>query len=205
MPRKVSRPMKFRRMRRNMRRGIQSEGLPRRATTSIVVGVAVTGNQGLDFTPAQLLADYFRDPRLIRIYRYRIKLSILDYTQQYFQYQVLCVTDNIQGPFVCMTQPKQVSNVNTVQSVSIARDRSFWIRSSDEATKILDIKFLTFNSVKIILEITTYFNIEQDIINALSYTAKPYENDKKEEIEDDFLDLKVNSPPPSTSNGRRRN
>lgn len=170
-----------RRMRRGRRggfsRGRQSEGFGRRATTSCAVGASISGNQGITFTTEQLLRKYFQDPRLVRLTGYRIRINILDIAQPFLQYQVLAMMDNIGGPLVCQTQPKTITAQRSIQTVSIARDRSFWIESSDEVHTVLDIKFLAFQATKIVIEITTYFNIEQDEVTSLSsiVQATPYE------------------------------
>jgi len=167
------------------KRGGQSEGAGRKATTSVTVGLSVNGNQGLTFSCEQLLRKYFQDPRLVRINGYRIRISILDIQQPFLQYQVLCVTDNIAGPFVCMTQPMQITNNKSVQSVRIARDRSYWISSADETPKILDIKFFAFAQTKIVVEVTTFFNIEQDLVNDLAlvtFASEEYEDISEKEI-----------------------
>lgn len=162
--------------------GARSEGYGRKATTSTTVGVSISGNQGITFTPEQLLRKYFQDPRMIRINGYRIRITILDIQQPFLQYQAYCVTDNIEGPFVCMTQPLQITTNKSTQNVRIARDRSFWIESSDDVHKVLDIKFLAFSDTKVIIEITTYFNIEQDDVTPLSNIIwrKPEETKNKE-------------------------
>jgi hypothetical protein len=158
-------------------RGRQSEGFGRRATTSCAVGASISGNQGITFTTEQLLRKYFQDPRLVRINGYRIRINILDISQPFLQYQVLAMMDNIGGPLVCQTQPKTITAQRSIQSVSIARDRSFWIQSTDEVHTVLDIKFLAFATTKLVIEITTFFNIEQDEVTSLSSItqAVPYE------------------------------
>lgn len=157
--------------RRSIRRrtiGGSSEGYGRKASTSCSVGVSVTGNQGITFSPEILLRKYFQDPRLIRITGYRIRINVLDIQQPYLQYQALCMADNIGGPLVCMTQPKTITMQRSTQNVRIARDRSFWIESTDDTHNVLDIKFLAFQTSKLIIEVTTFFNIEQDEVTAVS-------------------------------------
>jgi hypothetical protein len=169
-----------RRMRKGRKggvRGRQSEGFGRRATTSCAVGASISGNQGITFTTEQLLRKYFQDPRLVRITGYRIRINILDIGQPFLQYQVLAMMDNIGGPLVCQTQPRTITVQRSTQTVSIARDRSFWIESIDEVHTVLDIKFLAFNATKVVIEITTFFNIEQDEVTSLSAITQvvPYE------------------------------
>jgi len=190
-------------MRNNMRRrrttrGRQSEGLGRQASTNITIGVSISGNQGITFTPEQLLRNYFKDPRMIRIYRYRVRITTLDVSQPFLQFQAVHVMDTIDGPFVALTQPKQITLNRSTSSFSIARDRSFWIESIDEIHKILDLKFLALQPTKIIIEITTYFNIEVDLVNTLSdvVAVTPYD------IKPAQSDFEILSPRPTTSSNQ---
>jgi len=202
MPKTNKRYSRFRpTIRRRRNGGRPSEGMGRKASTNCTVGVSLSGNQGITFTAEQLLRKYFQDPRMIRIYRYRIRITALDVQQPFFQYQALHVMDTIDGPFVALTQPKQITLQRSTQNLSIARDRSFWIESVDEVHKILDLRFLALQPTKVVIEITTFFNIEMDLVNDLAsvQTLVPYE------IKPKSNDYEILSPRPTTSNfGVRR-
>lgn len=163
MPRKHRKP----RHKHKRRRAGPSEGLGRKSSTAITRLVEVPpGLSGSVFSVEQLLRNYFKDPRRVKISNFTIKLSPLDSQQPYYQFQVYTSLDRPDTPFVCLTGVRKGTTLPIRSSITIDQPRRYWVESTDE-TKFLDIHFQVFTATKIVVEITTYFNIEMDELSVV--------------------------------------
>lgn len=167
MPRRTTNQTRSRR-RRPARNNRPSEGLGR-ASSTIVTNIyeVPSGVSGVTFTVRDLLKRYFDDPRMIKISHLRVKMSLLDHNQSFYQVQPLVTLDEPGAPLVALSSIKQGALRPITMICHIDQPRRFWVLDKNDAFKFLDLRFQSFSGTKLFVEVQTFFNIEVDGITPL--------------------------------------
>lgn len=197
--------------RRGGNRSRPSEGLGRKSSVIISNSVEIpTGLSGATFTVEELLRNYFKEERLIKIYKIRVKMQPLNAQSPYYQVQGLVTLDEPGSALVALTHVIQGGIYSKNMSIVIAQPRRFWVLDKRDDFKFLDLRFQSFADHKLMIEIETYFHIEIDELTPLA--AKQitlYDDDNNDSEDGSLLDkfneiLVVNSRPPTTSTKIRK-
>jgi len=128
------------------------------------------GSSGKIFQVVQLLKDYFQDPKGVRIDSYLIKMNLVDSAQTFTTFQVLSVLDDENNSPTVMTNARPVNINGTSCHVKKPAQRRFYTISSNELTELV-LHFTAPKSTTVFVDITTYFKIERDLIDAVPTEA----------------------------------
>lgn len=114
------------------------------------------------------MRNLFKDPIMVKNFRYEVKIILKDVTQPFVYGQVLAKLDaRDTNPLVNLTRAQRVTNTGTVFRCPIASDRTFWILDKDDLI-MLDVRFdSVFGQVEGVVEVSTFAKIEIDNITQL--------------------------------------
>jgi len=169
------------------------------------------GSSGKIFQVVQLLKDYFMDPKGVRIDAYTVKVNLVDSAQTFTTFQVLSVLDDENNAPTVMTNARPVNINGTTCHVKKPSQRRFFTISSNELTELV-LHFTAPKATTVFVDITTYFKIERDLIDAVpAETAgvMPFIKASRSDMAADFEDLTIRStassaPPKRLQAGSRR-
>jgi len=151
-----------------------------------------TGSSGKVFQVVQLLKDYFQDPKGIRIDAYLVKVNLVDSTQTFTTFQVLSVLDDENNSPTVMTNARPVNINGTSVHVRKPAQRRFYTISSNELTELV-LHFTAPKSTTVFVDITTYFKIERDLIDAVPTESAIEHVGKAADNMSDFENLTIRS------------
>jgi len=128
------------------------------------------GSSGKVFQVADLLKDYFADPKNIRIDRYIVKVNLIDSTQTFTTFQILSVLDDENNPPTVMTNARPVNINGTICHVTKPSQRRFYTVSTNELTELV-VHFTAPRATTVFVDITTFFKVERDLLDSVPTVA----------------------------------
>lgn len=126
--------------------------------------VVPQGASGIGFEMGELLKDYFKDPRMVRITRVVYRFSLVGPTFNFPTYQILHVLDDENNQPTVMTNPRVVDLRSHRVMVSNPSTRGYFIEAQS-TVKCCFVHFTAPSDTKLYVDIQTSVVVEKDLVN----------------------------------------